>query len=115
MQIQPVTSHTNFNGKLIFEPGTTTKLTKYTPDPLWRKFKEVSALVSKKPYNVYISKNKQDADFYNIAANKNLKSAQNIKEYTVKVKSNTMVDSVVDAAREAMDMYEKYIAKNIKG
>ena len=45
----------------------------------------------------------------------NLESAKKVKEYTVKVQSSIMLESVVDAAKDAMDIYEKYISKVIKG
>ena len=115
MQIQSFTNQPSYKGKLNYEKGTTTKLTKYTPGPLWRKFKDIASLVSAKPYNVFIMKNLQNDEFYNIAANKSLQEAKKIKEYSVKVKSNAMVDSIVSAAQDAMEMYEKFIAKNIKG
>lgn len=115
MQIQPVASQPNFEGKVVFEPGTTTQLTKYMPNQLWRKFKQVATLVAEKPYDIFISSNKQAVDFYDVAANKTFEDAQKIKEYTVKVESKAMAESIIEAAKEAMDMYEKYIAKGIKG
>ena len=115
MQIQPVNYQPNFNGKVVFEKGITTNLEKYTSEPLMKKFKEVADLVTEKPYDVFIMKDLQNDEFYSVAANKSIEEAKNIKEYSVKIKSNAFVDSVVSAAQDAMDMYEKYILKHIKG
>lgn len=115
MQIRPVTSQPNFNGKVVFEKGLTTNIAKYTSEPLMKKFKQVATLVSDKPYNVFIMKDLQNDEFYNVAANKSIAEAKNIKEYSVKIKSNAFADSIVSAVEEAMEMYEKYILKTVKG
>ena len=115
MQVQKIKHQPNFTGKIVFEKETTTQLTRYASDPLWRKFKEVATLVSEKPYDIFISRNKQNFDFYDIAANKTFEEAQKVKEYTVKIQSSIMQASIVDAAKDAMEMYEKYISKKIRG
>ena len=115
MQIQSVTNQPSFSGKVVFEPGTTAQLTKFMPEQVHKKLKEIATLVAEKPYDIFISKNAQDPSFYNIAANKSFKEAQKVKEYTVKIQSSILAASVIDAAKDAMEMYEKYIAKGIKG
>jgi len=115
MQTQPVTNQTNFNGRIIFEKGTTTELTKYTPDPIWRKYLEIAAMVKNKSYDIFIMKDKNNEGFYNISANKSIEDAKKVKEYSVRVKSDVIKDSIVNAAQDAIDMYEKFIAKNCKG
>ena len=115
MQIQPITNQPNVKGKVVFEPKTTYELTKDMPRALCRKFKDVATLVSGKPYDIFVSRNAQDPRFYDIAANKTLEEAQKVKEYTVKIQSDIMLASVVDAAKDAMEMYENFIAKSIKG
>ena len=115
MQIHPVTNQPNAKGKLVFENGAALKLSQNAPTQLYRKFKNVAELVSEKPYNVYIMKDKENDEFYNIAVNKSLEDAKKVKEYSVKVKSNAFAESIVDAVQDAIDMFEKYISKNIKG
>ena len=115
MQIQPVNYQPNFNGKVVFENGTTTNMKKYTSEPLIKKFKEVATLVSEKPYDVFIMNDTQKDDFYSIAANKSIEDAKKIKEYSVKIRANAFADSIVSAAQDAMEMYEKYISKTVKG
>ena len=115
MQIQPIKIQPNFNGKVVLKPNNKTNLTADISNNVWRSVKEVANMVSNKPYNIYISKNKENSDFYNVAANKSYKNAQKIKEYTVKVKSNIIAESLVDAAKDAMEMYEKYIVRGAKG
>ena len=115
MRIQPIANQPVFNGKVIFENGSVADITQFAPDAVWRKFRTISALVQDKPYDIFISKNNQDKNFYNVAANKSFKEAEKIKEYTVKVQSEILTESIVEAAKEAMDMYEKYIAKSFKG
>ena len=115
MQIQPITNQPNFNGKLVFEQGVTNGLTNVKYGQLLRKIKDVATIVSAKPYDIFVMKDSQSGDFYRMAANKSIEAAKNIKEYSVKVKSNAMVDSFVSAALDAIDMYEKYISKNLKG
>ena len=111
MHIQPITNQPKFNGKVVFEKGTTTNFVQDMRNPLWQKIKEIATIVESKPYDIFISKSKQTPDFYEVSANKTLEEAQKIKEYTVKVKSNAIVESIVDASKEAIDMYEKYIKK----
>ena len=113
MQIQNVTNQPNFRGKVVFEPVTTKELTTSVPESLWYKYKYITTLISEKPYDLFISRNKQNPDFYNIAANRSLEEANKIKEYTVKVKFNAFAESIIDAAKDAMNMYEKYIQKGI--
>lgn len=115
MKLQPIANQPKFSGRVVFEPKTTYHLTKGMPEPVCKKIREVAALVSEKPYDIYISRNAQDSSFYNIAANKSFEEAQKVKEYTVKVQSDTMLTSIVDAAKEAMEMYEVFIAKSVKG
>lgn len=115
MRIQPVTQQPNFKGRVVFERGTTAELTKFMPDSLLQKIKTVASIIQEKPYDMYISRNKQNSNFYNVAANKSFKEAEKIKEYTVKVRSDIFAESILDAAKEAMEMYEKYISKGIKG
>lgn len=114
MQIQPITNQPNFNGKFVFKERAE-KFNKYAPSQISKLFNDVTALVSEKPYDIFIWTNKNNPEFYNVAANKTFEKAQKIKEYTVKVHSNTLAESIVDATKEAIDMYEKYIAKGIKG
>ena len=114
MQIQPVTYQPNFNGKFLFKERVE-NLNKYSSNQVRKMFNDVTELISNQPYDIFVWKNKNKSDFYNIAANKSFENAQKIKEYTVKVHSNALAESLVDAAKEAMEMYEKYIAKGIKG
>ena len=113
MQIQPIANQPNFNGKFIFKEKAE-NLNRFTPDALWRNFNKVRALVSEKPYDIFIWENKDNTDFYNIAANKSFKEAEKVKEYTVKIKANALTESIVDAAEEAVRMYEKFIAKGVR-
>jgi hypothetical protein len=115
MQVQPITNQPNFSGKVVFEKGTMSNIDKYASEPLMKKFKEVATLVSEKPYDVFIMRDLQNDEFYNIAANKTITEAKNIKGYSVKIKSNAFADSIVSAAQDAMEMYEKYILKSVKG
>ena len=115
MQIQPITNQPKFNGKVIFENGTTNQLSNYMVGPLSQKFKEVATLVEKKPYDLFILKNKRNKDFFDVAANESLEKAKKVKEYTVSIQSSIMLASIVDAAKDAMNMYEKYISKSVKG
>lgn len=114
MRTQPVTNQPNFNGRVVFDKGIHNKLTESLPPQINTKIKEVANLIEKKPYDIFIFQNGQNPDFYDVAANKSLKKAKNVKEYTVKVQTDIMLASLVDAAKDAMDMYEKYIAKSIK-
>ena len=115
MKLQPVTNQPNFSGRVVFEPKTTYQLTKGMPREVCKKIREVADLVSEKPYDVFISGNAQDSNFYDIAANTSFTEAQKVKEYTVKIQRDTVLTSIVDAAREAMEMYETFIVKGIKG
>jgi hypothetical protein len=115
MLIQSVGNQTNFNGKLVLTKGTFPVNETAELYSMSTKFKEIASLVANKPYDVFISRNKDNPEFFDVAANKTLQEAQKIKEYSVKVRSNTMLASVVDATKDAMDMYEKFIAKNFKG
>ena len=115
MQIQPVASQPSYRGKLHLEPGISKNMSKVVPQTIWTKLKDVAALVSNKPYDLFISQNKQNPEFFDVAANKSFKEAQKVKEYTVKIQNSIMAASIVDAAKDAMDMYEKYISKTIKG
>ena len=125
MRVQSVTSQPNFSGKLTGKgvmilkdshwdvpEGLDKSIFIELPDNLLNKLRD---MVKEKPYDVFISKNKQDANFYNIAANKTFEEAEKIREYTVKVHSNAIKESIMDAINEAMKMYEKFIAKGIKG
>ena len=116
MKIQPISHQPSFSGKLVIEKSANSPISKIiTDDKLASKFKEIETLMREKSYNLYLFKNKQHSDFYNVAANKTLKKAKSIKEYTVKIQSGIMLDSLVDAAKDAINMYEKYISKGIKG
>ena len=115
MLIQPVDSQPNFNGKLVVDKGVFPVNKSAELYSMSAKFKEIASLVANKPYDVFISRSKENSEFFNIAANKTFAKAQEIKEYSVKIHSNTMLTSVVDAAKDAMEMYEKFIAKNFKG
>ena len=112
MYIQPITQQTGFNGRFVIEKSSKSRI---KLDKLGSKFDEIAAIMKDKPYDLFMFKNEQNPDFYNIAANKSLKEAKTVKEYTVKIQSGVMADSIVDAAKDAVRMYEKYIAKGIKG
>lgn len=114
MQIQPITNQPSFNGKVVYNKGNGRE-TFYISRQLSIKFKEIANLVKDKDYDLFVFENKQNPEFYDVAANKTLEQAKAVKEYTVKVKTDIMPESIVDAAKEAMDMYEKFIAKGIKG
>lgn len=115
MLIQPVDSQPNFNGKLVVDKGVFPVNKSAELYSMSAKFKEIASLVANKPYDVFISRSKENSEFFDVAANKTLQEAQNIKEYSVKVRSNTMLTSVVDAAKDAMDMYENFVVKCFKG
>jgi hypothetical protein len=110
MYIQHVTQQPNFNGKLVLM-RCKTQLKNDLPQ-IDIKFKEITDLIQDKPYDVFISKNKLNHVFYDVSANTSYKEANRIKEYTVKVKSNVIAESIVDAVKDAMDMYEKFIVKS---
>ena len=115
MQIQPITHQPNFNGKLVIRTGKSDSATPFLNDKLLEtKFKNIATILQDKPYDLFIFQNKQNPDFYNVAANKSLKEAKKVKEYTVKIQKNIMLTSIIDAAKDAMEMYEKYISKSIK-
>ena len=114
MQIQPVTNQPNFNGKLIFKERAGI-YNKYSSEQISKIFNNINDIVSSKPYDIFVWSNKEKPDFYNVAANKSFEEAKRIKEYTVKVHSNAMIESLVDATKDAVKMYEKYISKGIKG
>ena len=112
MYIQPITQQTGFKGKLIIEQGTKSKINKIIAlNKLDSKFEEIASIMKDKPYDLFMFKNEQNPDFYNIAANKSLKKAKAVKEYTVKIQSSIMAASIVDAAKDAIEMYENYISK----
>ena len=113
MQIQPITNQPNFNGKFVFKERAE-KFNKYAPSQISKLFNDVTALVSEKPYDIFIWTNKNNPEFYNVAATKTFENAQKIKEYTVKVHSNSILESMTEAVKDAIEMYEKYISKNIK-
>lgn len=108
MQIQPITHQPNFSGKLVFEKSVARELSETNLD---KAISEVKMLVADKPYDIFVTKNKKDSSFLYVAANKTLKQAKNIKEYTVKIQPSIMQSSFVDAAKDAIEMYEKYISK----
>ena len=114
MQIQPITNQPNYKGKLVFEKETTREIASNATEELTRQYKKISAMVKDKSYDIFISRNRQNPNFYNVSANKTLNEALKVKEYTVKVQVGAMPTSFVDAAKDAMEMYEKYIAKGIK-
>ena len=109
MQIQPITNQPNFSGKLVVDKAF--KKEHLSDTKLDKAINEVKKLVADKPYDIFVTKNETNPEFYNIAANKSLKQAKNIKEYTVKIQSSIMQASFVDAAKDAIEMYEKYISK----
>ena len=113
MYIQPVGNQPNFSGKLVINVGAQKHFAK--EKLLDSKFKQIADLMQDKSYDMFIYKDKQNPDFYCVAANKNEKMAREIKEYTVRVQSDIMVASIIDAAKDAIEMYEKYISKSIKG
>ena len=112
MHIQPVTNQPNYKGKLVIKAGKTSLV---SDTLLESKFKQITTMIQDKPYDLFLFQNKQNPDFYNVAANKSLKNAKQVKEYTVKVQKDIMPTSIIDAAKDAMNMYEKFIAKGIKG
>ena len=115
MHIQPVASQSSYKGKLHLKTGVTSNIKNDMSRIMCSKFKEVATMVSEKPYDLFISQNMRNPEFFDIAANKSFEEAQKIKEYTVKVQSNIIATSIIDAAKDAMEMYEKYISRNIKG
>ena len=116
MQIQPVTNQPKFSGKLVIdstiEPSINELMKKYK---LGSKFKQIAKMVQNKPYDVFIYSKKETPNFYYVAANKTEEQAKEIKEYTVKIQPEILLASIVDATKDAMSMYEKYIAKGIRG
>lgn len=116
MQVQPITNQPKFNGKLVIDNSVRSNVNELLKQhQLIPKFKEISCLVQDKPYDMFIFRNLENPDFYYIAANKTEQQAKEIKEYTVKVRSDIMLASIVDAAKDAIEMYEKFISKSIKG
>ena len=115
MKIEKITQQPNFNGKVILNIGTSDSIQKLSPSVVDRRFKQIATMIQDKKYDIFISRNKQNPNFFDVAANKTFDEASKIKEYTVKIQKDTLVTSVVDAARDAMEMYEKYISRNIKG
>ena len=108
MQIQPITHQPNFNGKLVIEKALTREVSGANLD---KAIGEVKMLVADKPYDIFVTRNEKHPDFYDVAANKSLKEAKKVKEYTVKIQASIMPASFVDAAKDAVEMYEKYISK----
>ncbi len=111
MHIQPITNQPNYKGKLVIRSGASSLANDAV---LGSKFKQIASMIQDKPYDIFLFQNKQNPDFYNIAANKSLKDARQVKEYTVKVQKDIMPTSIIDAAKDAMNIYEKFIAKGIK-
>lgn len=117
MLIQPITtSQPNYKGRLIFKESViSTKALKTMSEPLTRQITAAKELIKDKPFDVFVSKNKNNPEFFDVAANKTFKEAQNIKGYTVKIQSSIMGASFVDAVKDAVEMYEKYISRSVKG
>ena len=116
MQINPITNQPNFSGKLVIDRSVTNGVTKLLKEhQLIPRFKEIAGLVQNKPYDVFIYSAKENPDYYYVAANKTEQDAKAVKEYTVKIQSSILSASIVDAAKDAMDMYEQFISKSIKG
>jgi len=116
MYIQPVTQQPNYKGKLVITKSKNIPAKSFINDKtLDSKFKEIATMLQDKSYDLFIFENKQNPDFYNIAANTSLRKAKKIKEYTVKIQTKVLQTSIVDATKEAMRMYEKYIARGTKG
>lgn len=108
MQTQPITYQPNFSGKLVFEKALSRETSGTNLDSAISK---VKMLVADKPYDIFVTRNEKHPGFYNVAANKSLKEAKSVKEYTVKIQASIMQASFVDAAKDAIEMYEKYISK----
>lgn len=116
MQIQPITNQPKFNGKLVIDKSVQSSVNKiFKAQTIVPKFKQIASIVQNKPYDVYIYANNDNPKFFCVAANKTEKLAKSIKEYTVKIQPEIMAASIVDAAHDAIEMYEKYISKSIKG
>jgi hypothetical protein len=112
MQIQPITQQPSFSGKLVIDKGSRKYINEQMKDrQLIPKFKEVAGMIMDKPYDLFIYEDKTNPGFYYVAANKTVEQAKEIKEYTVKIQSDIMTASIVDAAKDAIDMYEKFINK----
>ena len=115
MHIQPITSLPNFNGKLIVDKSVKSNLDKlFKESQIVPQFEQINSLIQKKPYDVFIYADKKTPDFYYVAANKSQKQAKEIKEYTVKIQPEIMLASIVDAARDAIEIYENFLSKSIK-
>lgn len=115
MYIQPVTQRPNFKGKVVFCNEINNAKPLCTFAQIDKPFKQIANMIQDKPYDVFISRNKQNPDFFDVAANITIEDAKKTKGYTVKVQSDILASSVVDAAKDAIDMYEKYIAKGFRG
>ncbi len=116
MHIQPITTNQpSYKGKVIFEKDIMQGFATLPTEYVNKTIQGATELVKDKKYNIYVSKNAQNPEFYYVAANKNIEQAKKIKEYTVKIQSGIALDSLITAVKDAMEMYEKYISKSIKG
>ena len=75
MQVQKITHQPNFNGKVVFDRVNTEGFATYGYDSLWHKLKEISNIVADKPYDIFVLRNQQNPEFFDIAANKSIEEA----------------------------------------
>ena len=116
MRIQPIINQQNFSGKLVIDNSARNDVTNLLKEhKLIPRFKEIAGLVQNKPYDLFLYTKKENPNYFFVAANKTEQQAKDIKEYTVKIQPSILPASIVDAAKDAMEMYEKYISKSIKG
>ena len=116
MQIQPITNQPKFNGKLVVDKAVKSNINKLFKDSqITPQFEQINGMIKDKPYDVFVYADKKTPDFYFVAANKSQKHAKGIKEYTVKIQPEIMLASIVDAAKDAIEIYENFLSKSIKG
>ncbi len=109
MHIQQINTQPNFNGKVVYYKPDNAPISKV----LAHKFKKLATQIENEPFDIFISPNKVNRNFFDVAANKTFAKAQKVKEYTVKVQSNILAETLIDAAKEAIEMYKSFISKSV--
>ena len=106
MQIQPISNKTNFRGKVFcLSNGGLTNST-FIESRLEKQLPKLEKLVKDKPFNLYITPNLMKNILFNVTPAKSFEPILNGERYRINEPYKNS-DGIIDAAKEAIDIYEK--------
>ena len=108
MQIQPL-NQPNFKGNVYFISNYSNRALPALQTAFEKEMPKLNKMIQNKNYNLYITQNKNNMNFFNIDANTSIEEVRKTPQGRVKIFKDA-ISAATEAAQDAIDLFEEHLA-----